>query len=86
MCGGDPALALHDALHDVLFPACAGVILGAEMPFPQDDAFPRMCGGDPLPDVLPVWCRLLFPACAGVILFEVIPQNPVRTFSPHVRG
>ena len=34
----------------LLFPACAGVILYAELRSENEAAFPRVCGGDPIKD------------------------------------
>ncbi len=31
-----------------VFPACAGVSLGDELPFPGASSFPRVCGGEPI--------------------------------------
>ena len=51
MCGGDPEGGVLDIKSQILFPACAGVILTAYSLLLAFAAFPRMCGGDPLPDM-----------------------------------
>ena len=85
VCGGDPNPPVIGRVGEVLFPACAGVILGMTDADILDGAFPRVCGGDPIheavfPSLIP------FPrVCGGDPPLRVVPAMR-RNFSPRVRG
>ena len=48
MCGGDPEEQALRPVLDIVFPACAGVILTKIKAYISGPSVPRMCGGDPL--------------------------------------
>ena len=48
VCGGDPYAVFLARNNNLLFPACAGVILFNFFTYVSLLTFPRVCGGDPL--------------------------------------